>query len=358
MECDLRHPPRPHPGAGQAGGAARAARARAAARGAAADRPGLGDAAAARAGRIGGLRSGARPPPAPRSRSSTAAAPSGASRSHPTGRSRRSPARCWPRSRPWPGRSRSIPRPRRPPGRHPSTRTPSTATYRPRPRSARLPWRRPLPAARGAGRRSALLPRGRSTPVNAWWGSFDLAVTLYSGRPADPPSRNFIFRNAMDAQEIALGWWPGDPRSPRPAFYAYAHPAPEGFAGAARSPPQARWDADLGEYLLDWDDVRAAGDPYRAALEFARAVVRARRRCRLRLGPGAGGERRGRPAPGRLRQPGRRCRVRRCSPPGRGPVASSAPGRHRPTGSQGDELDGRCSRPLDNDRGYRSLAPT
>ena len=54
--------------------------------------------------------------------------------------------------------------------------------------------------------------RGRSTPVNAWWGSFDLAVVLFSGRPADPPSQDFIMRNSMDAQEIEVGWWPGDER--------------------------------------------------------------------------------------------------------------------------------------------------
>ncbi len=54
--------------------------------------------------------------------------------------------------------------------------------------------------------------RGRSTPVNAWWGSFDLAVNLFSGEPADPPSEDFIMRNAMDAQEVAVGWWPGDAR--------------------------------------------------------------------------------------------------------------------------------------------------
>ena len=78
--------------------------------------------------------------------------------------------------------------------------------------------------------------RGRSTPVNAWWGSFDLAVNLFSGRPADPPSQDFIMRNAMDAQEVAVGWWPGDPRYPRAAFYAYAHPAPAGFEAAARGP--------------------------------------------------------------------------------------------------------------------------
>src|SRR5262249_3563538 len=59
--------------------------------------------------------------------------------------------------------------------------------------------------------------RGRSTPVNAWWGSFDLAVNLFSGRPAEPPSQDFLMRNAMDSQEIAVGWWPGNPDYPRAA---------------------------------------------------------------------------------------------------------------------------------------------
>jgi hypothetical protein len=116
--------------------------------------------------------------------------------------------------------------------------------------------------------------RGRSTPVNAWWGSFDLAVNLFSGRPADPPSEDFIMRNAMDAQEIAIGWWPGDPRHADAAFYAYAHPAPAGYAGATLSPAAAHWNADIGEYLLPWDDVRAAGDPHAYALEFARSAFR------------------------------------------------------------------------------------
>jgi hypothetical protein len=116
--------------------------------------------------------------------------------------------------------------------------------------------------------------RGRSTPVNAWWGSFDLAVNLFSGLPADPPSRDFIMRNAMDAQEVAIGWWPGDSRYGRAAFYAYAHPAPEGFASATLSPAAARWEAALGEYILDWDDVRAAPNPHAVALEFARSAFR------------------------------------------------------------------------------------
>jgi hypothetical protein len=116
--------------------------------------------------------------------------------------------------------------------------------------------------------------RGRSTPVNAWWGSFDLAVNLFSGLPADPPSKDFIMRNAMDAQEVALGWWPGDARYTKAAFYAYAHPAPDGFAGATLSPAAARWESALGEYVLDWDDVRASPDPHAFALDFARSAFR------------------------------------------------------------------------------------
>ena len=114
--------------------------------------------------------------------------------------------------------------------------------------------------------------RGRSTPVNAWWGSFDLAVNMFSGREADPPSQDFIMRNAMDAQEVAFGWWPGDRNYTEAAFYAYAHPAPAGFAGATLSPGQSRWDAGLGEYILDWKDVCQSSDPRATALEFAHSA--------------------------------------------------------------------------------------
>jgi hypothetical protein len=114
--------------------------------------------------------------------------------------------------------------------------------------------------------------RGRCTPVNAWWGSFDLAVNLFSGQSADPPAQDFIMLNAMDAQEFAVGWWPGDERYERAAFYAYAHPAPEDFAGAILEPAAARWEPALGEYVLDWTDVRAAGDPHAAAVEFAHSA--------------------------------------------------------------------------------------
>lgn len=102
---------------------------------------------------------------------------------------------------------------------------------------------------------------GRDTPVNAWWGSFDLAVSLFSGHPGEPPSDDF-----------AVGWWPGDSKYPKAAFYAYAHPAPDSFSNGVVSPAAARWDPTLGQYLLDWDDVRGSADPHAVALEFARSV--------------------------------------------------------------------------------------
>jgi hypothetical protein len=114
--------------------------------------------------------------------------------------------------------------------------------------------------------------RGRRTPVNAWWGSFDLAVSLFSGQPAEPPSNDFIMRNSMDAQEVAVGWWPGDSNYGKAAFYAYAHPAPDSFADGQVSPAAARWDTGLGQYILDWDDARESADPHAAALEFFRSV--------------------------------------------------------------------------------------
>ena len=116
--------------------------------------------------------------------------------------------------------------------------------------------------------------RGRSTPVNAWWGTFDLAVSLFSGRRADPPSDDFIMRNGGDAEQVSIGWWPGDPDHERAAFFAYAYPASDGFADASLSPAAARWDEQLGEYVLDWEDIREEPDPRALALEFARSAFR------------------------------------------------------------------------------------
>jgi len=115
--------------------------------------------------------------------------------------------------------------------------------------------------------------RGRSTPVNAWWGSFDLAVSLFSGRGADPGSADFIRRNSANAQQVEVGWWPGDARHPRAAFFGYAFPAPDSFANGDLGAPAGGWSSELGEYLLEWDDVIAADDPFDVALRFGRSVV-------------------------------------------------------------------------------------
>ena len=114
--------------------------------------------------------------------------------------------------------------------------------------------------------------RGRRSPVNAWWGSFDLAVSLFSGQPAEPPAGDFITRNSMDAQEVAVGWWPGDLKYGKAAFYAYAHPAPEGFAKGTLATEEARWDEELGLFVLDWEDVRASEDPHALAVGFTRSA--------------------------------------------------------------------------------------
>jgi Family of unknown function (DUF5996) len=114
--------------------------------------------------------------------------------------------------------------------------------------------------------------RGRSTPVDAWWGSFDLAVAMFSGRPADPHSDGFITRNSNDAENVTVGWWPGDARHPGAAFYAFTNPAAPGFAEGALFPTAAHWDSDQGEYIFDWDDVRAAPDPRAAAVGFANSA--------------------------------------------------------------------------------------
>jgi Family of unknown function (DUF5996) len=116
--------------------------------------------------------------------------------------------------------------------------------------------------------------RGRSTPVNAWWGTFDLAVSLFSGKAVDSPSNDFIMRNSANAEQIEIGWWPGDARYPRAAFFAFAFPMPEGFDRATLAPPAARWDTELGEYLLDWNDVRSAPDPRRTAIDFGLSAIR------------------------------------------------------------------------------------
>ena len=111
--------------------------------------------------------------------------------------------------------------------------------------------------------------RGRTTPVQFFWGTFDLALTRYSGRAADPqPGARTIARVGGDAEQICAGWWPGDERVPYPAFFAYAYPAPDGIEGVSIQPAGAAWNATIREFLLPYDTARSAADPRQAILDF------------------------------------------------------------------------------------------
>jgi hypothetical protein len=110
---------------------------------------------------------------------------------------------------------------------------------------------------------------GRVSPVHFFWGTFDLALSRYSGRRVEPaPRTNVIERYAFDQEQVECGFWPGDTRLPAPAFYAFASPPPSRDGPRRVLPGAARFDAKLGEYVLLYDDVRLAPDPRRALLDF------------------------------------------------------------------------------------------
>lgn len=122
---------------------------------------------------------------------------------------------------------------------------------------------------------------GKASPVHFFWGSFDLAVTRFSGRPAPlhpggvPNLPDDVTREAYSHEVSSAGFWPGGANGGAPIFYSYAYPSPPGFAEAKVEPPQARWDEDLGEFLLDYDSVRTAADPDSLVLAFLRSTYEA-----------------------------------------------------------------------------------
>jgi hypothetical protein len=110
---------------------------------------------------------------------------------------------------------------------------------------------------------------GKSSPVHFFWGSFDLAVTRFSGKPAPPrPGADAITREAYSHEVISAGFWPGNGGFGAPAFYCYAAPEPTGLKQQPVSPAQAFYSNDLNEFLLRYDDVRQADSPDDALLDF------------------------------------------------------------------------------------------
>ena len=117
---------------------------------------------------------------------------------------------------------------------------------------------------------------GKSSPVHFFWGSFDLAVTRFSGRPAPAkPDADPITREAYSHEVISHGWWPGQGPLGKPAFYSYTAPAPEGLSDAKLRPASAFYSNELSEYLLLYDDVRKAANPENDLMEFLQSTYEA-----------------------------------------------------------------------------------
>jgi Family of unknown function (DUF5996) len=122
---------------------------------------------------------------------------------------------------------------------------------------------------------------GKVSPIHFFWGSFDLAVTRFSGRRAPlhpggvPNLSDDVTREAYSHEVSSAGFWPGGGGVGEPSFYAYAYPAPDGFAAATVAPAAARFDAGLGEFLLPYEAVRTAPDPDAALLAFLQSTYEA-----------------------------------------------------------------------------------
>ena len=110
---------------------------------------------------------------------------------------------------------------------------------------------------------------GKVSPVHFFWGSFDLAVTRFSGRPAPPRvGADAVTREAYSQEVISAGFWPGNGGYGKAAFYCYAAPAPAGLDAAAIRPAAAFYDKGLGEFILPYDDVRQSASPDETLMAF------------------------------------------------------------------------------------------
>jgi hypothetical protein len=123
---------------------------------------------------------------------------------------------------------------------------------------------------------------GKASPVHFFWGSFDLAVTRFSGRSAPlltasgmPGLSLAVAREAYSHEVSSAGFWPGDDTLTYPAYYSYAYPEPEGFAAAKVRPAAAFYFADYGQFILPYDAVRTASDPEATLLEFLQGTYEA-----------------------------------------------------------------------------------
>jgi Family of unknown function (DUF5996) len=115
---------------------------------------------------------------------------------------------------------------------------------------------------------------GKCSPVHFFWGSFDIAVTRFSGRLA-PPRPDPMMQEAYSHEVSSAGFWPGGGDVKGPAFYSYTTPEPAGFKTYAVSPKPAVYDQGLGEFLLRYDDIRGANSPESELMEFLQTTYEA-----------------------------------------------------------------------------------
>ncbi len=142
----------------------------------------------------------------------------------------------------------------------------------PRPYDAVLvnAWWRILLSSRQVMERYHARFLGRTPEIGLMWGTFDLRDVRYNGHPirVDPKAMDYIGRNAMDAQMVEVGWWPGDESYPQAAYFSFTYPQPQGIEQAKIQPKSAGWNPEKKEFILNYADVRNSQNPESDLLAF------------------------------------------------------------------------------------------
>lgn len=114
---------------------------------------------------------------------------------------------------------------------------------------------------------------GKMSPVNFWWGSFDLSITFfYGGQIKTQPGMDLLYRVAMDTNQITIGFWPGGEDFPEPAFFGYAYPKPDGYEKSLIKPKEAFWSDEKGEFFIKYHDLLNSPDPEKTLNDFCKSI--------------------------------------------------------------------------------------
>jgi hypothetical protein len=118
--------------------------------------------------------------------------------------------------------------------------------------------------------------KGKTQPIGLMWGTLDIRDVRYNGKPASAGAKaDYIRRNAMDEELFEVGWWSGSSAYPKPAFYSFTYPQPPGIENATINTPGSRWDPAMGEFLMDYDELRKSKNPDGDLLAFFESTYKA-----------------------------------------------------------------------------------